>query len=253
MRFKSISLAVAMAFCFSGYAQNTVNKDSTLVVAENQEAEVAFNAGNDFVAQRNFTEAINSFTKALSINPQFTKALVNRGFAKSEMADYSGAITDFTMAIELDNSPVAYYGRGLAYFNQNNSSDALNDFELAIKAGYDEAKVYYYAGVANFECGNYEESINNLTLSITFDNNNAQAFNDRGSAKRMNEDYDGAIADYQQAIKIDPKLATAYNNLASALLKKGNIDDAISNYGLAIAYMNGIFERSMRIFNVLMC
>ena len=228
MRLKTFSLAVGLAFCFSGFAQTPAGKDTTLVIAGNQDAEVAFNEGNDFVAKRNFQEAIASFTKALSFNPQFTKALVNRGFAKSEVADYSGAITDFTMAIELEESAVAYYGRGLAYFNQNNSSDALNDFELAIKAGYNEAKVYYYAGVANFECGNYEESVNNLTLSITFDGNNAQAFNDRGSAKRMKEDYDGAIADYQAAIKIDPKLATAYNNLASALLKKGNVDDAIA-------------------------
>ena len=132
MRLKSISLTVAMAFCLGGYAQNTASQDSTLVVAENQEAEVAFNAGNDFVAQRNFQEAVNSFTKALSFNPKFTKALVNRGFAKSELAEYSGAITDFTMAVEIDGSPVAYYGRGLAYFNQNNSNDALSDFADAI-------------------------------------------------------------------------------------------------------------------------
>ena len=99
MKLKSISLAVAMAFCLGSHAQNTAKNDSTLVIAGNQDAEVAFNAGNDFVAQRNFAEAINSFTKALSFNPKFTKALVNRGFAKSEMADYSGAITDFTMAI----------------------------------------------------------------------------------------------------------------------------------------------------------
>ena len=105
MRFKSISLTVAMAFCLGGYAQNTASQDSTLVVADNQEAEVAFNAGNDFVAQKNYQEAVNSFTKALSFNPKFTKALVNRGFAKSELTDYSGAITDFTMAVELDGSP----------------------------------------------------------------------------------------------------------------------------------------------------
>ena len=60
MKLKSISLVVAMAFCFGSYGQNTAKNDSTLVIAGNQEAEVAFNAGNDFVAQRNFAEAINS-------------------------------------------------------------------------------------------------------------------------------------------------------------------------------------------------
>ena len=119
-RLRLISIAGTLLISLSGMAQNAVNKDSTLVVADNQEAEVAFNAGNDFVAQKNYQEAINSFTKALSVNPKFTKAMVNRAFAKSEMADYNGAITDFTMAIELEESPVAYYGRGLVYFNQNN-------------------------------------------------------------------------------------------------------------------------------------
>ena len=55
------------------------------------------------------------------------------------------------------------------------------------------------------------------------------------------------LGDYALVIQCGGCVVTA-KQLASRLAPAIEAGVPVSNYGLAIAYMNGIFERSMRIF-----
>ncbi|MFA5404389.1 MAG: tetratricopeptide repeat protein [Ignavibacteria bacterium] len=71
------------------------------------------------------------------------------GLEKYEIKDFSGALSDFTVAIEM-NSDLAevYFSRGLLFGKEfHKYSKAIKDFTKAIKLKPDYAEAYYNRGV----------------------------------------------------------------------------------------------------------
>ncbi|MEW5861656.1 MAG: tetratricopeptide repeat protein [Cyanobacteriota bacterium] len=61
---------------------------------------------------RRWQKAIEDYTQALDINPNFTEAYTNRGVARFDLGDTQGAIDDYTLALQLNpNFAVAYNNR----------------------------------------------------------------------------------------------------------------------------------------------
>jgi tetratricopeptide (TPR) repeat protein len=67
-----------------------------------QTEEQYLNRGNAKAKFQNYTGAITDYTKALELNPKFAGAYYNRGIAKSDLQNFTGAIDDYTKAIEIN-------------------------------------------------------------------------------------------------------------------------------------------------------
>ena len=57
----------------------------------------AYNKGIESFELNNFTEAIHSFSKAISMDSSFLAAYFNRGICYSQISDYDNAIADFSL------------------------------------------------------------------------------------------------------------------------------------------------------------
>ena len=58
----------------------------------------------------------------------------NRGFAKSNLKDYEGAVADFTKAVELNpNNPRVFYHRAESHAQEENYEDAYADVQTALR------------------------------------------------------------------------------------------------------------------------
>ncbi|MBI9068943.1 MAG: tetratricopeptide repeat protein [Salinivirgaceae bacterium] len=234
MTIRVVVICFLVAFVFPGLCQEIGSADSTLIVAENQEAELAFNEGNTFLAKGNMNEAINSYSKAINFKPDFSKALINRAVAYTEIKEYNKAYADYDFVYNLNKNLGALYGRGISNYYLNKLEQAQIDLELAKNSGFTDPGVFYFLGVVNFELENYSDAIEFYTLCINNKADYVNAYNDRASAKRMVGDFEGAIDDYTKAIKLNPNIDFLYNNLASVYWKSGKLDQAILNYSLAI-------------------
>ncbi len=85
--------------------------------------------------------AIQDYTKAIELNPNYNDAYYNRGSAKYEIEDYRGAIEDYNKAIKLNpNSDKAYYNRGAAKITLGQKDDGCLDLSKAGELGL--AKAY---------------------------------------------------------------------------------------------------------------
>src|SRR6056297_169996 len=85
-----------VALC--GYAQTdstVIDPSSTLVVAENQEAELAYNKGLELFSQKKYSDAIDKFNEAISFKKDFAKAYYNRGLSYIELGQNDKAVEDF--------------------------------------------------------------------------------------------------------------------------------------------------------------
>jgi tetratricopeptide (TPR) repeat protein len=92
--------------------------------------------------KQKYALAAEQFTKLLNFEPYHIKALYNRSWAKGNLEDYEGAITDLNTCISLDSVYVAaYYAR--AYWNEamEKFDNAIHDYSktISLNADYNEA------------------------------------------------------------------------------------------------------------------
>jgi tetratricopeptide (TPR) repeat protein len=74
--------------------------------------------------------AVDDFTSAVELDPQYAKAYNNRGNARSTLGDLQGGVEDYDKALELDGSlTLSYYNRGVIQYKLGNYAEAIADLE----------------------------------------------------------------------------------------------------------------------------
>jgi tetratricopeptide (TPR) repeat protein len=179
--------------------------------------------------------AIADYTRAIELEPTFTAAWANRGWARGQKGDCDGAIADFTKAIELEPTcTAAWANRGWARGQKGNADGAIADCTRAIELTPELAKAWAVRAHARGVKGDQDGDIADATKAIELDPAFAPAWESRGWARCQRDDYDGAIADTTKALELDPKLALAWTARATARAEKGELDGAIADATKAI-------------------
>jgi len=159
--------------------------------------------------------AISDYTQAISINPQYTAAYVNRGIAKYDLGDKQGAIADYTQAISINpQDAVAYHNRGTTKYHLGDKQGAIADYTQAISINPQYADAYYNRGLNKSDLGDKHGAIADFSLAIAIKPQDAEAYNDRGVVKFELGDKQGALVDYSKAITLAPANGKFYANRA---------------------------------------
>ncbi|KEH33779.1 serine/threonine-protein phosphatase 5 isoform X1 [Medicago truncatula] len=89
---------------------------------------------NEAFKERKFAHAIDLYTQAIELNGQNAVYLANRAFAHLRLEEYGSAILDATKAIEVDPKySKGYYRRGAAHLGLGKFKEALKDFQQVKK------------------------------------------------------------------------------------------------------------------------
>jgi tetratricopeptide (TPR) repeat protein len=153
---------------------------------------------------------------------------VIRGSIRLEMFAYDEAIADFTEAIRLrQDSAMAYFGRGKAWFWKSEYERALADHEEALRLDPKDARLYHSRGFVRQCNGDWQENINDYSESIRLDPKNADVYHSRGYAWHCKHDYGEAVADYTKSIELEPECSDVYGN-------RGGLWAFLGEYGKAI-------------------
>ena len=73
------------------------------------QAELALQQGNFLMTLKQIDKAIENYSRAIKLNPNYTDAYKNRGIAYREKGKYNRAITDFSTAIDLKPDDAEIY------------------------------------------------------------------------------------------------------------------------------------------------
>ena len=216
--------------------QNQVNQTiESGGLFSNPNAESFLSNGLDKANQGDYEKAIEDYTRAIELQPDYFFAYYNRGLAYFKLRNNQSAIADYTKAIGIkSNNANAYFNRGLAYFKLGNNQSAIADYTKAIKLNDKYAYAYNNRGLAYFKLGNNQSAIADYTKAIEIDDRYAYAYNNRGIVHSKLGNNQDAIADYTKAIKLNDKYDYAYNNRGLAYFKLGNNQSAIADYTKAI-------------------
>ncbi|KAJ1985368.1 Small glutamine-rich tetratricopeptide repeat-containing protein 2 [Dimargaris verticillata] len=112
-------------------AGEAATAEKTLTDEQKAQAEELKAQGNRALANKQFEEAVEFYTKAIAINSQNPIYYANRSAAYSQQGDYSRSVDDANEAIKVDPTYSKAYSRlGHGYFG-------LEQYDLAVKA-YDK-------------------------------------------------------------------------------------------------------------------
>lgn len=120
--------------------------------------------------QGDYTGAIEDFTRAIELKPDDAYAYTNRAGVKRELDDYNGAIEDYNQAIKLkpDNAN-AYLGRGMAKVGLDDHLAAMEDFTTVIKLKPDNPTAYHLRGHSKQDLGQKEAAQIDFEKAMTLE------------------------------------------------------------------------------------
>lgn len=164
-----------------------------------------------------YDRIIDKSTESIEQNPSNSEAYIKRGDAYESKGYYG----------ETENKK-DYYGK------------AVSDYTMAIEIDHQNAKVYDKRGWVNYITKNYDNAIADYTMAIEIDPNNDDAkrglsmsFEKRGLVYINKGNLESAIADCTKAIEMYP-FDSAFVCRASAYYWKEDYDRAIADCNIAI-------------------
>ena len=136
----------------SAYSQAIESQDLPTEVLAN----ALLNRGLAYQQSAQYQEAIDDYTAALQLDAMSAgmraTALYNRGLSQQKLPDLSAAVEDYTSALFLDPTFAhAYYGRGNALRESGQFLFALSDYEKATRYHHPNAAQVYYAEALTYE------------------------------------------------------------------------------------------------------
>ena len=144
--------------------------------------------------------AIEAFSQAIELDPNYVEAYYNRGTVRYILGDHKGAIADFNEVLRINpNLFQAYVNRGNARDDSGDSQGAIADYNEAVRINPSDSKAYYNRGVTRSRLGDNKGAIADFNEALRINPNYAKAYNVRGYARAELGDKQGAIQDFQKA------------------------------------------------------
>jgi len=126
-----------------------------------------FFAGVMYRRAGKYEEAIDRYTKAIDLKPNFSQAFNNRGVVYYNMRKNGKAMADYDKAIELNpNFGKAYNNRGLVYARNEKYGLAIDEYDKAIERKSDYAEAYNNRSDSWKALGDYKKAREDLEAAL---------------------------------------------------------------------------------------
>ena len=141
---------------------------------------------------------------------QVERAYNSRGLANMALKNFSNAVQDFSRAMELDKQNAGYVdNRQGAFFALGQLDHALEDANRAVRLAPNKAFAYRSRGLIFGEMKSYDKAIKDMTTAISLDHTWIDLFVERGKLfAKAGRSY-AAISDFDRALELDPNLTWA--------------------------------------------
>ena len=172
-------------------------------------------AGKRLYQQGRFEEAVDSFEKAMRLEPE---------------------------------NPFIYNALGSAHVRLKHWSVALDLYGKAIARKPDYAAAYFNRGVAYYNAARYELALQDFSWAVEQEPYDPMILDLRGKTHLAMREQDLALVDFSKALELDPSDSVAMTGLGNTFYRQGRYDDALRllTDSLAIRPSAAAFEARSR-------
>ncbi|CAM3976035.1 tetratricopeptide repeat protein [Flavobacterium cucumis] len=170
---------------------------------------------------------IDSYKKALAIDPNEKGALTNLGVCYYKLKDYNTSIYYTKKALALAKTDYSLQSNlADAYFRNNNLDEAIANYKELIQNNYSQENTYNYYGVALFNKKEYPEAITAFKEGIKRNASSVELWMNYGNSLAASGNLNEAITAFEKAYELNPNEKNSLKFLAMAYQQLGNSERA---------------------------
>jgi tetratricopeptide (TPR) repeat protein len=205
------------------------------ITTSSEEARKEFLAGRDLAEKLRVTDSIEHFDKAISLDPNFALAELNRAnvspTAREFFAHLNKAVALAAKASDGERMLIQATEAG-ANANPTKQKELL---EQLVAAYPNDERAHFNLGGYHFGQQEFTQAIDHYKKATEIAPDYSTAYNILGYAYRQNEAYPDAENAFKKYIELIPNDPNPYDSYAELLLKMGRFEEAITQYNKALA------------------
>jgi len=186
-----------------------------------------------------YSEALDDFTRAIKIRPNFTEALTNRGNVYRLVKQYDRAHADLDRAEQSISNDATLraaviVNRGVMFLSMRQLEQATTEFDRAVSINSIDTFALNMRGLFNRLLGRYQPAIDDFTRALSI-KQSPVLYNNRGLVYLDDQQYMSALEDFLRALRLQPNGSYILNNVGITLLRLDELERA-----------KGYLERALR-------
>ncbi len=179
--------------------------------------------------------SIQYFNKVISAKPYLSEPYFVRAYAKYNLEDWQGALTDCDKVLTINPYMVdAYNLRGIINLKLNENEKALVDFSAGLKIDTKNINLLINSGNSYMSLKKYDLAIVEYSKAIESDPKLVSIYYNRAIAKINQSDTIGAMTDFTTVIEKNPYISDGFTGRGLLYYQKGEFSKAIEDYNTAI-------------------
>lgn len=179
-------------------------------------------------------EAAAAYARVLAADADAWEVYLHRGEIRQRLADYEGALADYTAALRLlPGWQTALRRRAALHAALGHDADAIRDHDALVAAKPTVASRYFERAKIR-EIARRADTFADLDRAIELSPKNPEYLRHRGWLRLTHADHEGAIADFSAIITLRPNDAGAHESRGNAHLLARHWSDALADYRRAL-------------------
>lgn len=197
-----------------------------------------FKVGEDFMLAGNYQDAVDQFTRAIDLLPDYDKAYLARAAAYEKLGKIREAAQDFDRAATfLDKDQEVFYEAGRLYYELAEYEKAIERLDKAISLKRNYVEPYQVKANVLMAQELYEEALEIAHNALTL-KENTYNFYLHGTVNEKMGNLEAAEADFMNAVTEDRRHVPSLLALADVRLRLGKTDFALQHVNRAIQFDN---------------
>jgi tetratricopeptide (TPR) repeat protein len=184
-------------------------------------------AGDSFVAQKQFKEALLEYRNAVQLDPMFGEARVKLAAAYEQVGDGTNALREYVRAADLFPNDVALQLKAGGYLIASGQvDDALSRADVVLKQQPGNIEAHILRGNALGGLNNFDEALKEMEEALRLDPNSGAAYTQLGLVESARGRQVEAEAAFRRAIELAPSSVAGRLALANFYWAAGRFNDA---------------------------
>ncbi len=175
------------------------------------------------------------FNQAIALDPDFWEAQYNLGVIFFNFDQFTRALNQFEKVISKNPSFYKpYYGMGIIFFLQRKYQQAIDSYQKVLELSPDHDRALYYLGRIYVRMDSIKRGLDYLNKSAELNPNYSPTQYHIGLANMKRGWYKSAVKALKATIKLNPDNHLAHNSLGECFYRLQRFDEALFEYNRAI-------------------